>query len=144
MLPALPRILVVEDDEAIRSMLVLALRRQPLAVDPAVDGAAALELCAKHDYAVILLDLMLPRLNGIEFLQAFRAASPLAKTVVILLTAFDDNAIRRLDTEYAHAIVRKPFDVNLLVEIVYETATGHAAHTAVAIPAIPPIRQPAC
>jgi two-component system response regulator HydG len=144
MLPELPRILVVEDDEAIRSMLVVALRRQPLAVDAAVDGAAALVLCAQHDYAVILLDLMLPRLNGVEFLHAFHAASPNARAVVILLTAFDENTVRRLDTEHAHALVRKPFDVNLLVEMVYEVAIGHATQTAISIVPIVPSRQPAC
>lgn len=144
MVVELPRILVVEDDEAIRSMLLAALKRRPLSVDAAGDGVEALELTARHDYAVILLDLMLPRVNGMEFLQAFRADFPHARSVVLVLTAFDEVALRRFDTNHAHAIVRKPFDVNILVEMVEEVALGYTAHTAIQLSGGAAVRRPVC
>lgn len=144
MVVELPRILVVEDDEAIRSMLVAALKRRPLSVDAAADGSEALELTARHEFAVILLDLMLPRVNGMEFLQAFRADLPHARSVVIVLTAFDDVALKRFDTGHAHAIVRKPFDVNILVEMVEEVALGYTAQTSIHLGGETSARRPVC
>src|SRR2546430_12556034 len=52
---------------SVRKLLVAALRREPFAVDAAADGAEALRLTASVEYAVIILDLMMPRLNGFEF-----------------------------------------------------------------------------
>jgi two-component system response regulator VanR len=117
---AAPRVLVVEDEDAIRALLVAALRREPFEVDAAADGAAALQLVAANDYAVIILDLMMPRLNGFEFLDAFQAAAPAASSVVFVVTAFDDVMIGRLRADRVHAIVRKPFDVPQLVAMVRE------------------------
>jgi DNA-binding response OmpR family regulator len=142
MLVAFPKVLVVEDDEAIRSLLSAALRRLPLQVDSVADGAEALELTARQDYAVILLDLMLPRVNGIEFLHSFRSEKPRASSIIILLTAFDDLALRRFEIEQAHALIRKPFDLHLLVEMVHEIALNYTSHADLLGPA-PDLRQPA-
>jgi len=117
-----PRILVVEDDDAIRTLLVAALRREPFDVDAANDGAAALELTREHEYAVIILDLMMPRLNGFEFLAAFHDATPTARSVVFVVTAFDDAQLGKLQPHQVHAVIRKPFDVPQLVTMVREVA----------------------
>ena len=69
--PVSPRILVVEDDDVIRTLLVTALRSEPFNVDAANDGAAGLELTSRCEYAVIILDLMMPRISGFEFLARF-------------------------------------------------------------------------
>ncbi len=130
---ALPRVLVVEDDDAIRSLLVAALRREPFHVDEAADGMAALELTAGSEYAVIILDLMMPRLSGLEFLEAFHRTTPNARSVIIVLTAFDDVMVGQLRIERAHAIMRKPFDVPQLVTIIREVAMTWAAHTTPAV-----------
>jgi DNA-binding response OmpR family regulator len=128
-MPAIPRVLVVEDEDAIRALLVAALRREPFEVDAAADGVAALQLTAAHEYAVIILDLMMPRLNGFEFLDAFRASSPDARSIVFVVTAFDDSMIGRLRADEVHAIIRKPFDVPQLVAMVREVAMTWLAHT---------------
>lgn len=125
-----PRVLVVEDDDAIRALLTAALRREPFDVDEASDGAAALLLVRTHEYAVIILDLMMPRLNGFEFLEAFRQASPAARSVVFVVTAFDDSMIGKLRADQVHAIIRKPFDVPQLVSMVREVALTWSAHAA--------------
>ncbi len=117
---ASPKVLIVEDDGGIRGMLSVALRREGLVVDAVADSEDALRLVRESEYAVILLDLMLPRLNGVEFLDEFRKALPSAQTVVFVMTAFDDASIRRLGPIKVEAIIKKPFDVPRLVEMVRE------------------------
>lgn len=127
-MPPTPRILVVDDETSIRSLLVAALRRESFEVDAAPDGAAALELTAAHEYAVIVLDLMMPRLNGFEFLERFERASPRARSVVFVATAFDDSMIGNLRADRVHGIIRKPFDVTQVVAMVSEVANTWASH----------------
>jgi DNA-binding response OmpR family regulator len=124
-----PKILVVEDDDAIRTLLVAALRREPFEVHAAANGAEALELTRASDYAVILLDLMMPGCNGVEFLQAFHEGAPESRTVIFVMTAFDDVMVRHVAPNLVHAIVRKPFDVPQLVAMVREVALTRTPRT---------------
>lgn len=124
-----PKVLIVEDDTAIRTLMVAALRREPLDVHTAADGLAALEHVRVHDYAVILLDLMMPRVNGFEFLESFTAVRPDATTVVIVMTAFDASAVKRLGSMRVQAILHKPFDVERVVEMVRDCAMLHLEYT---------------
>jgi len=117
-----PKVLVVEDDDAIRTLLVAALRREPFEVHSAVNGAEALDLTRASEYAVILLDLMMPALNGVECLQVFHEASPESRTVIFVMTAFDDVMVRHVAPNLVHGIIRKPFDVPQLVSMVREVA----------------------
>jgi two-component system OmpR family response regulator len=119
-MPVLPKILVVEDDDAIRTLLMAALRREPFEVHAACNGAEALNLTRASDYAVILLDLMMPALNGVEFLEAFHEAAPESRTVIFVMTAFDDAMVHHVAPNLVHGIVRKPFDVPQLVAMVRE------------------------
>jgi DNA-binding response OmpR family regulator len=112
----------VEDDDAIRTLLAAALRREPFEVDTASDGAAALQMTRDVEYAVIVLDLMMPRLNGFEFLEAFHGATPKRRSVIFVVTAFDDVRVAKLEAGHVHAIVRKPFDVTQLVTMIREVA----------------------
>ena len=123
-----PQILVVEDDDAIRALLVAALRREPFDVHAAVNGAQALNMTQATEYAVILLDLMMPHCNGLEFLEAFHAASPASRSVIFVMTAGDDTFLRHLSSNLVHGIVRKPFDVPQLVAMVREVALTRAVH----------------
>jgi DNA-binding response OmpR family regulator len=115
-----PKVLVVEDDDAIRALLVAALRREPFEVHAAMNGAEALTFTRASEYAVILLDLMMPTLSGVEFLQAFHETDPKSRTVVFVMTAFDDVMVRHVAPNLVHGIVRKPFDVPQLVSMVRE------------------------
>ena len=117
-----PQILVVEDDDAIRALLVAALRREPFEVHAAVNGAEALILTRTAEYAVILLDLMMPALNGMEFLERFQQEAPQSRTVIFIMTAYDDVTLLRMRPNLVHGIVRKPFDVPQLVAMVREVA----------------------
>src|SRR4051794_10998031 len=145
MLGGSPRVLVVEDDDAIRTLLVAALRREPFDVDAANDGAAALQLTRGCEYAVIVLDLMMPRINGFEFLEAFHAYAPKHRSVVIVVTAFDDAQVAKLQAEQVHAVIHKPFDVPQLVTMIHEVVMMWQAHTQGApVEALPAGRESGC
>jgi DNA-binding response OmpR family regulator len=124
-----PKVLIVEDDNAIRTLMVAALRREPLEVHTAPDGVIGLEQVRSHDYAVILLDLMLPRLNGFEFLEAIDAVlRPGSSPVVMVMTAFDGTAVKRLRSMRVQAILQKPFDIERVVEMIRDCALLHQEH----------------
>ncbi|HUR80708.1 MAG TPA: response regulator [Thermoanaerobaculia bacterium] len=124
-----PKVLIVEDDQPIRTLLVAAMRRDPLEIHTAADGLIALELVRANEYAVILLDLMLPRVNGFEFLDQLEAVERRgARPITIVMTAFDGAAIKRLGSMRVQAILHKPFDVERVVEIVRDCALLHAEH----------------
>jgi two-component system response regulator ResD len=78
------RILVVDDEERIRRLLRMYLERENYQIDEAEDGEQALELAVTNDYALILLDLMLPGMDGIEVCQNIRERK---STPIIMLTA---------------------------------------------------------
>jgi len=138
----IPRVLIVEDDDSIRGLLVTALRREPLLVDSADDGEEALTLTAIHDYAVIVLDLMMPRLDGFAFLERFHGGAPRASTVIFIVTAFDDLVFERIPAQQAHAIIRKPFDVLRLSTTVAQVALALQSATKPAAEMPPPDEHP--
>ncbi len=78
------KILLVEDDEFVAEMLTSALSTQHYLVDLATDGQAGWELAEAFEYDLILLDLMLPTLDGISFCQQRRQQGD--RTPILLLT----------------------------------------------------------
>ncbi|MFC4557424.1 response regulator transcription factor [Virgibacillus kekensis] len=85
------KILVVDDEERIRRLIKMYLEKEDFIVEEAEDGAEALELALEHDYDVILLDLMMPELDGIEVTQRLRKEK---STPIIMLTAKGEEANR--------------------------------------------------
>jgi len=127
---SLPKVLIVEDDAAIRGMLTAALGREALAVDTAADGVAALEQLAASTYAVIIVDLMMPRMDGYAFLDAFRELNLPARPLIFVMTAYDDAALVKLDGTIVHGYLKKPFDLEQVVKVVVDAATAlHAEET---------------
>jgi DNA-binding response OmpR family regulator len=110
------RILVVDDDEAIRALLMTILRRRGFAVDIARNGAEALDRLSRCRYAVMLLDLMMPIVNGWEVLQRLRDHEAATRPVIIVLTAGTEP--RDLPADLVSGSVKKPFDVELLLDSV--------------------------
>src|SRR5262245_36643544 len=103
------RILVVEDEPDLLRGLARALRDEGYAVDAASDGEDGLFKAESVNYDAIVLDVMLPRLDGWEVLRRLR---PKKKTPVLLLTARDRSAdrVHGLDTGADDYLV-KPFDL---------------------------------
>ncbi len=103
------RILVVEDEAELLAALQMALREDGYAVDAAADGEEGLFKARSWDYDAIVLDVMLPRLDGWRVLEALRREK---KTPVLMLTARDATAdrVRGLDAG-ADDYVVKPFEL---------------------------------
>lgn len=108
------RVLVVEDEPAISGFIVQGLTEQGYAVDQVADGAAALDLLAVGEFDVVLLDIMLPGIDGLEVCRAMRARG--VRTPVLMLTARDtiEDRVHGLDTGADDYLV-KPFAFTELV-----------------------------
>jgi DNA-binding response OmpR family regulator len=110
------RILVVDDDDAIRALLLTVLRRRGFLVDTARNGMDALEQLSANRYALIVLDLMMPRMSGYELLDHLSQQSVMTRPRVLVLTAGLES--RMFDTTLVVGTVHKPFDIELLLDIV--------------------------
>ncbi len=110
------RILIVDDDDAIRALLHTVLRRRGFHADDARNGVEALERLAVHSYALILLDLMMPRMSGYEVLEHLATRARTQRPLVIVLTAGLEP--RPLDTTLVIGTMHKPFDIELLVDTI--------------------------
>ena len=106
------RILVVEDEPDLLASLARALREEGYAVDTAADGEDGAYKADTYDYDAIVLDVMLPKLDGWEILRRVRK---IKKTPVLMLTAKDQSRdrVKGLDTG-ADDYVVKPFDLHEL------------------------------
>ena len=110
------RVLIVDDDDAIRALLMTILRRRGFDVDVARNGAEALERLTRCHYALMLLDLMMPKVNGWEVLAEIAGHDRETRPVVIVLTAGSEP--RDLNADLVAGTMRKPFDVELLLDSV--------------------------
>ena len=109
------RILVVDDIEANRELLVRRLRREGHATEVATNGREALEHLGAGGFDLMLLDLMMPEMNGYEVLQYMRASSDLCHVPVILISALDDtDSVIKGITLGADDHLPKPFNPHIL------------------------------
>jgi DNA-binding response OmpR family regulator len=108
------RLLLVEDEAAPAAYLRRGLEREGYAVDVAGDGAEGLWLATEQPYDAILLDVMLPRLDGITVCERLRGAG--SRTPILMLTArdADEDVARALDTGADDYLV-KPFAFDVLL-----------------------------
>jgi two-component system, OmpR family, response regulator QseB len=107
------RILLVEDDDRIADPLAEDLRHQSNAVDIAYDGLAAWEFAQAENYDVILLDWMLPKLDGIQLCQRLRQSG--CQAYILLLTAKDATGDKVIGLDAgADDYLVKPFEVDEL------------------------------
>ncbi len=108
-------VLVVDDNEMNRDMLSRRLRRQGHTVDLAGDGEEALAKMREATYQLVLLDVMMPGLNGYETLEAIKADPALRQTPVIMISAVDDlESVVKCIEMGAEDYLFKPFNPVLL------------------------------
>jgi CheY-like chemotaxis protein len=112
----IPRVLIVDDDPGVRTLLVALLAHRGYAHELAEDGDEAIARLRRSAPDAVLLDLMLPKMNGFEVLRFLRAERPQTLPRVIVLTAASNATLRDFDTHGIRALVRKPFDINELLE----------------------------
>jgi DNA-binding NtrC family response regulator len=102
------RVLVVDDDEQLRQMIALRFRKLGMAVTEAGSGEAALPMLAEKRFDVALLDLHLPGMSGVEFLERLKAEQPESEAVMLTAHGSIDTAIRAMK-EGAYDYLTKPF-----------------------------------
>src|SRR5947207_7566579 len=91
-----PRALVVEDEKATRQLLRNLLEERGCDVDEAVDGQQAINLLSQHDYAVVLLDIVLPRISGTAVMEFLLHRDPAKLSRIIVVTGLNVDEIRKL------------------------------------------------
>jgi two-component system OmpR family response regulator len=112
-----PLVLVVDDDPHIREVMRFALERAGLRVREAPDGRAALESCAREPPAVVVLDIMMPEMDGAEVCRHLRApAAPRPYVPIIFVSSRDDEVDRVVGLELGgDDYLGKPFSPRELV-----------------------------
>lgn len=111
-----PKIMIVEDEAELREILTFNLTREGFVVIGSGDGYDAIQLAQREQPDVVLLDLMLPSMDGWQVCRRLRATLPRSTTKIIFVSACDaeDDVLRGLDLGAAD-YVRKPFRVKELV-----------------------------
>jgi CheY-like chemotaxis protein len=113
------RVLVVDDEESIRVLMQRLLSRHGFLVETASDGSAALDMLAKENYDALVLDLMMPRVDGFTVLRQLIATNPDLVSRTVVATAYPRDVTKRQLDEVCRVII-KPFDTVQLVEAVQE------------------------
>src|SRR5438876_12177506 len=108
-MPDFPTILLVDDEDAVRKLLAYPLEREGYRVVPARDGQEALDRFASENPDLVVLDITLPRLDGLEVCKQLRARSTVP---IIMLTARDDELDKVVGLELgADDYITKPFSI---------------------------------
>ncbi|MGM0370858.1 MAG: response regulator transcription factor [Bacillota bacterium] len=107
------KILIVEDEEKIARFLELELEHEEYEVETVYDGRTALEQIEENNYSLVLLDIMLPKLNGMEVCRRVRKNLEIP---IIMLTAKDDTMDKVMGLDLgAYDYMTKPFDIEELL-----------------------------
>jgi CheY-like chemotaxis protein len=119
------KILVIDDDQAIRVLLQAVLKRMRFQVELAEDGAAGLEKYRQNGgFDLILLDLMMPRVNGYEFIDRITAEYPDSRPHIIVLTAAGKRGVDKIPPQAFCNSILKPFDLEKFVEMISGCLSG--------------------
>jgi DNA-binding response OmpR family regulator len=126
--PERPSVLVVEDEARIRELVSLHLQLEGLAPTEATDGDSGLSLARSRKFDLIILDLMLPGLDGVTVCRAIRRESANAETPILMLTARREESDKVLGLDSgADDYLTKPFGIReLLARIRALLRRGHA------------------
>lgn len=122
--------LVVDDDPGLQGLFSTLLGRDGFSVDCAPDGRQAFEYLKRGSYSVILLDLMMPDVNGFELLDRLERDSPSLLRRVIVMTGASQRMIEDFDRKRVWGFIRKPFDINDLMKSAKDCASGRNRNAA--------------
>jgi CheY-like chemotaxis protein len=115
------RILVVDDEPAIRALVAKIAQRAGFDTEVARDGAEAIARLEQGEFAVVILDLMMPNVDGYGVIDHVRTSGR-PRPAIIVVSAADSAAFRRLDGSIVHSIIRKPFDIEVLADLIAAAA----------------------
>ena len=129
-----PFVLLADDNDA-TCTLITALLQADFVVDVASDGGEAIEKLKSRQYAVILLDLLMPVIDGYAVLDFLKEQRPdLLRRVIIVTASISSRYVQRVKEYDVFGVIPKPFEVDVLHTAVHQAA-GHAGDA-------PPIRGP--
>jgi DNA-binding response OmpR family regulator len=111
------RVLVVDDEPEVRRILATALRQRGLTIDEAADGSEAVALLSENIYSVVVLDLLMPGVNGFAVLDAIDERDGQVP-IVLVVTGADRAMLDGLDSQKIHGIIKKPFDPHEVAAVV--------------------------
>lgn len=116
-----PSVLIVDDNEDLLETFSLILKRRGFNVHVAGSGAAAMDKFRAHPVDVILMDIVMPEMNGVEAFRRIKEINPKAR--VILMTAYsEDELVRVAMNEGVHRVVYKPLKVDRMIEMIRQAA----------------------
>jgi CheY-like chemotaxis protein len=110
--PSETGILVVEDDPAIRRLVRMVLQRHGYAVETAEDGVEAVLKLGIGEYDAVILDLMMPNLDGFELIDTLAANDPNRLKRIIVTSAASPSVIQSRMRGQPFDILPKPFDID--------------------------------
>jgi DNA-binding response OmpR family regulator len=120
------RILLVDDDRSTRHLMALQLKRAGFAVETAGDGVSALERLRQSPFELVLLDVWMPGMDGLELLARLRDVPSTPKVVVMTADDTSETLLRAV-RERAYRYVTKPVEPKELVEVVRAVLASKAA-----------------
>lgn len=116
-------VLVADDNEGIRDTTAAILRGAGYAVTEASDGQAALDELSQHDFNVVLLDVRMPRRDGISVVETLRPEPP--PPVIVMVSAYDfDTELRKHLDQRVFRYMKKPVPPKELIEAVGQAAAS--------------------
>ncbi|MCF6376364.1 response regulator [Nocardioides KLBMP 9356] len=119
------RFLVVDDNEDIREVFARIVERAGHHASTAADGVEAVEAVQREPYDVMLLDLSMPRMTGLEVVQWLRTNDEVAPTMrVIVVSAWTGDHRRELDDLGVDRVLEKPVHVAQLKQLIAELAAA--------------------
>lgn len=91
--PNQKKVLIIEDENFIAELYALQLTKTGFLVKTALDGQTGLKMLEQEDFDILLLDILLPDLNGLEVLRQFKIKKPNSKMIILLLTNLGQDAV---------------------------------------------------
>ncbi|MDP2917075.1 MAG: response regulator [Dehalococcoidia bacterium] len=115
-------VLVVDDNSSLRDTFGMILKRKGFDVDTAPDGLSAVDKFREQPYDVVLMDMVMPRLDGVEALRQMRLIN--ARTRVILMTAYSgEEQLRSARNGGAYSLLKKPIDITKLLKVITQATS---------------------
>jgi DNA-binding response OmpR family regulator len=129
-------VLIIDDDRGLQTLFLTLLERNGFFVDVAHNGAQAYDLIRRNAYSVVLLDLMMPEVNGFELIARLERDSPWLLSRIIVVSGASRSVIEQFDARKVWGLLRKPFDLNELIAAIHACSGGRAQQNA-------PVTRPA-